>query len=125
MSRIMITDLPDPPEGEQWCAVCVGAVKAAVNDSKRVIAEVQAASGDGKPDGLVLITTEGIRGRAGGLAALQIAVTWAPAVQVPGAPIVPLCWTHAPAIEDGPKANGKKIAPASGAIPPGLLRGQG
>lgn len=123
MSRLRLTGLPEPPEGGQWCAVCAGAVKAVINDSKRVIEQAQAAAADGRPDGLVLITTEGITGRAEVLAALELSVTTAPAVQVPGAPIVPLCWTHVPAIEDGPASNGKKIA-ASGAIP-GLTRGHG
>lgn len=123
MSRIMLGDLPDPPEGEHWCGVCVGAVKAAINDSKRVIEQAKEASADGKPDGLVLIETQGIKGRAGALAALQLGITWAPAVQVPGAPLMLLCWTHAPAIADGPDSNGKKITP-SGAIP-GLAKGHG
>ena len=123
MSRIKIIGLPEPPDGCEWCGVCTGAVKAVINDSRRVMDEAQAAAGDGRPDGVVRIGTTGLKGLPGALAALQAAVTTAPAVQVPGAPLMPLCWTHAPAIEDGPRSNGKKIA-ASAPIP-GLARGHG
>ena len=125
MSRIKLIGLPEPPEGEHWCGVCVGAVKAIINDSKRVMDEAQAAAADGKPDGLVPIGTSGLKGLGGALAALQMAVTTAPAVQVPGAPLLELCWTHAPAIEDGPRSNGRGKRVAGSAPIPGLIRGEG
>jgi hypothetical protein len=119
MSRIVLTGLPEPPELQSWCAICVGAYKQQLNDHKPVMDKIQAALKDGKADEIVQISKPlGVH-----FGPLQVAVTWAPATQIPGMPVVGLCWTHAPAIPAGPADNGKRVAP-SGAIP-GLTRGHG
>ena len=121
MSRIVLSGLPAPPEPwQEWCCICVGAYKqAATVDHKPTQDKIIAALKDGKPGEVTRI------GKPVGVdfGPLAVAVTHAPAVQIPGGPVVPLCWTHAPAIPSGPADNGNRVAP-SGAIP-GLTKGRG
>lgn len=118
MGRIVLTGFPDPPEVGEWCAVCVGAYKQALNEHRPTIEKIEQAQKAGPGEVELIPKPLGVK-----FGPLQQAITHAPALQVPGAPVLPLCWTHAPAIASGPDTNGKKIA-ASGPIP-GLTRGQG
>lgn len=120
MSRIVLTGFPDPPEIGDWCAVCVGTYKQALNEHKPTLDKITAAQKAGPGEVELISKPLGVN-----FGPLQVAVTWAPALQMQaiGCPVVPLCWTHAPALADGSDTNGKKVAP-SGPIP-GLTRGHG
>lgn len=119
MSRIRLTGLPDPPEGMHWCAVCIGAYKDGLTNDKRVRQLIDQALGDGKTDEVVSIG----KPIGANYGPLQPAVTQSVATQIPGGPVVGLCWTHAPSIPAGPAGNGKHVIP-SGSIE-GLTKGRG
>jgi len=120
VSRIMLTGLPEPPDGGRWCAVCVGAYKDGLTHDKRVLPKITEALGDSKTDETARIEKP-LNAKYG---PLQVAITQAPAVQIPGGPVVDLCWTHAPSIPAGPAGNGRQHVVPSGAIE-GLTRGKG
>jgi hypothetical protein len=117
----MLTGLPDPPPefALGWCGVCVGAYKHGLTDDKTVAGKIKTALGDGRADQTMPVGKP--LGKTYG--PLQAAVCTAPAIQIPGAPVMGLCWTHAPSIPPGPAANGKRVHPA-GAIE-GLRKGKG
>lgn len=112
MSRVWITGLPDPPDGKQWCVMCVMLAKGIINErNARAYAEVNA---DGKDSDQWISVREPF--------ALQPAQVRAIAAEMPQAGVLDLCWTHAAGITLKAQS---QIAQANGPLPPGLIRGRG
>jgi hypothetical protein len=108
MSRLVITG-PLPPDGEDWCAVCVADWKAELIASLGIDQAWVDANLSG-PDSKVIY----LRAKASHpMPPLAAAVTMAP-VEVMGWKTVKVCWTHAAAT--------RAVAPDP---PPGFRRPPG
>src|SRR5260370_19827308 len=108
----MLTGLPEPPDGGRWCAVCVGAYKDGLTHDKRVLPKITEALGDSKTDETARIEKP-LNAKYG---PLQVAITQAPAVQIPGGPLGDLCSTHSPSIPAAPARH-----PPQQVVPPGAI----
>ena len=112
MSRVWVTGLPDPPEGKQWCAMCVMLAKGIINGQHAQ--EVAELAADGKDGDRWFSAREPFP--------LQAAQVRAMVAEMPQAGVLDVCWTHAAGITVKPQS---PIAPANGPLPPGLIRGRG
>lgn len=119
MSPIVLTGLPEPPEHALlgWCFVCAGVYKHAVEQHPPVKERIAHALKDAAPDIVTVTKPLGIPE----FVRLQPAVTMGPAVTLGGF-IVPLCWTHMPAVQEAGPGAGLDTATR---LPPGLIKGSG
>lgn len=109
MSNIWFADPPDPPEGREWCLVCL-------MRAKDYITELH-------PD-LVKIAEDGKA--ADHWVPWENAVKLMPAVchglcNVPQLGLVPVCWSH---LATASLRQGSGLVNGGG-VPPGLIRGRG
>lgn len=108
MARMIITGFPNPPDGLQWCAMCVAFTKGRLFRDEGVQQKTHEGLADQDREVFAISPPKGARV----ILQLEIAVTWGPHPNF-GQAIVPLCWTHAPAID----------GEAQPAAPQKLLRG--
>lgn len=117
MTRRLIVNGPQPPEGEQWCPVCVADYKGAVLKAHGIVDPASLdtwleknLSGTGGPVVLAAPVTN-----HRDMPALFPVVTTAPVSKLGGA-VVGVCWTHADTFA-------WDSAPPAPPRPPGLIVG--
>jgi|SRR5215471_18550708 len=109
MARLLITGLPEPA-ADIWCAACVAFIKGDLFRLEEIQQRATAILENPDDKLMPLPVPRGFMARR----QLELAVTWGPHPSFAHA-IVPLCWTHVPAIDP---------AAAAGPEPPQrLLRG--
>lgn len=111
MSRIILTGLPSPPAGEQWCALCGMLAKGVINGEYAArFAEILADGRDEDIEVAVMLPFP-----------LQVAAIRAVAAEAMQAGPLDLCWTHVAGLTITQQS---PLSVANGMIPAGLLRRQ-
>jgi hypothetical protein len=91
MARQVFFDGPEPPEGQQWCAICVMLVKQAVIEAEHTMIDVSKRGDESDPPMRIDIARHV---KLGGHE-LAAAVTRAISTVVPQWGPMDVCWSHA------------------------------
>lgn len=108
---ILVSGLPDPPEGRQWCAACAAIVLHQYFNDEKVKVRYAAVTDEKAASQTEVVSVAPPKGWH--MPVLHPAVTMAPSEHM-GMAVVPVCWSHAPAL--GPVEE----IPDDGRMPPGF-----
>jgi|HubBroStandDraft_2_1064218.scaffolds.fasta_scaffold192246_2 hypothetical protein len=117
-ARILFPGLPQPPEGEQWCAVCAGLYKFALITHPPIAAAIDEAL-NSEEDETVVVSRP--REKELLLPGLSVAVTTGVAMLLHNA-LVPVCWEHMSAVTTETASQPAQQTPPPGMRLPGFTR---